>query len=437
MPALSEVEWARFNKRNIMASFKITGQKELNGEINVSGAKNSAPMILVAAILADSASTIHNVPDTVDINKTIDILESIGAKVSFEDNTIILDPAGVNSFHPDEKLMKKLRASIVLVGALLSKFGQAVFSQPGGCLIGSRPIDDHIDLFKQLGVEINEDDCCYKLNGQPKSGKVVLNKMSVTATENAILVAVFSAGKTEIHVAAAEPEIADLANYLNKMGAKISGAGTHTIIVEGVEKLSGVVYDVLPDRIEAGTFLIAAVTTNSELTIGPIVSDDMSLFLKKLKDTGAKYEIVIQNGKEFIKTHHHGELVAQSIDTRPYPGFSTDLQSPYAALMTQAQGTSDIFETMFEGRFASIEQLQLLGGQTEILNPHEFVVHGPSKLVGATVSSGDIRGGVSLVIAALVAEGETTITDIEFIDRGYEKIDEKLRGVGAEIERIK
>lgn len=419
-----------------MASFKIKGQTELSGKIIIGGAKNSALKILPAAILADSSSTISNVPDILDINKSISILESIGAKVSFENNIAKVDPRGVSSFHPDEDLMKKLRGSIVLVGALLSKFGQAIFFQPGGCLIGSRPIDDHLDLFAQLGVKITKNGNTYHLNGYPKAGKIVLNKMSVTATENAILATVLSDGTSVIHVAAAEPEIADLSNYLNKMGAKISGAGTHVITVQGVKNLSGTEYRVMPDRIEAGTFIITATATNSELTIGPLISDDMSLFLKKLSDAGAKYEVIMENGQEFIRTFKHEGLISQSIDTRPYPGFSTDLQSPYAALMTQASGTSNIFETMFEGRFAYLDQIKLMDGNVSIVNPHEFTVSGPSQLKGAVVSGADIRGAGALVIAALVAEGETIINDIEFIDRGYEKIDAKLKAVGAEIERL-
>ncbi len=419
-----------------MAKFRITGQEKLEGKITVGGAKNSALKILQAAILADSPSTISNVPDILDINKSLAILASIGARVVFENNVVRIDPTDIHSSHPDEQLMKKLRGSIVLIGALLSKFGHAVFSQPGGCLIGSRPIDDHLDLFRQLGVKITQDDCGYNLEGFPQAGKVVLNKMSVTATENAILATVFSKGVTKIHVTAAEPEIADLANYLNKMGAKISGAGSHVITVEGVEKLSGVEYQIMPDRIEAATYLIAAIATNSEVEIGPLVADDMSLFLKKIDDAGADLKIIKKDGMEYARTFKHDELTAESIDTRPYPGFSTDLQSPYAVLMTQAKGTTNIFETMFEGRFAYLEQIKLMHGQVEILNSHEFTVTGPSELQGADVSGADIRGASALVIAALVAHGETIINDIEFIDRGYEKMDEKLRAVGAKIERL-
>jgi UDP-N-acetylglucosamine 1-carboxyvinyltransferase len=419
-----------------MANFRVQGNQKLNGEILVGGAKNAALKLLPAAILADSTSKISNVPEILDIDKMVDILESIGAVIDFKDHVINIDPTKINSSHPNEKLVKKLRGSVVLVGALLSRFGKAVFSRPGGCLIGARPIDDHLDLFEQLGVKIVEKNDTYFLSGKPKAGKIILKKMSVTATENAILATVLSKGTTQIHVAAAEPEIADLANYLNKMGAKVSGAGTHEITVIGVDKLTGVDYEVIPDRIEAGTYIIAGIASNSEITVGPLVSDHLSILLKKLTDTGAKFEIISKNGREYIRTKHHGDLVAQDIDTRTYPGFATDLQSPYAVLMTQAKGESRIFETIFEGRFSYLEQLKLLRADAEVLNPHEFVIKGPKKLKGALISSNDIRGGAALVIAALIASGETMIENIEFVDRGYEKIDEKLNRLGAKIERI-
>jgi len=419
-----------------MASFKILGRQQLRGKITIGGAKNAALKILPAAILGSSPSTISNVPDIIDIEKLIEILRSIGAKIEFENHTIVLDAREIRTSHPDEKLMKKLRGSVVLVGALLAKFGNAKFSEPGGCLIGSRPIDDHLDVFRQLGVKITQKEGTYYLSGKPQPGKVVLKKMSVTATENAIIASVLSKGTTKIHVCAAEPEIVDLANFLNKMGAKISGAGTHDITVEGVSELSGVEWEVLPDRIEAGTYIIAGVAANSELEIGPFISDHLNIVLKRLEDAGAKFKIFEKEGKEYIKTLKHGLLKACDIDTRTYPGFPTDLQAFYAVLMTQAEGETHIFETIFEGRFSSIEELNLLRAKTEILNPHEFVVYGPTALKGSRISSKDIRGGASLVIAALIAEGETTIDNIEYIDRGYDKIDEKFNSVGAKIERI-
>jgi UDP-N-acetylglucosamine 1-carboxyvinyltransferase len=419
-----------------MSKFRIIGRKELKGEVTVSGAKNAALKILPAAILSSEPSVIKNVPEILDIEKMVGIIKSIGAEIKLENNVVTINPEKINSHHPDESLVKKLRGSIVLVGALLSRFGEAVFSQPGGCLIGARSIDDHLDVFRQLGVSIEYKDEKFYFKGKPKAGDVILNKMSVTATENAILATVLSPGTTHIHVAAAEPEIPDLANYLNKMGAKITGAGTHDITVVGVSDLHGADYEILPDRIEAGTYIMIGVMTNSEITVGPFVSEHLSIVLKKLKNIGAKFEIEQRGGQEYIKTLKHGKLTAEDIDTRPYPGFPTDLQSFYAVLMTQAEGRSHIFETMFEGRFASIEELQILRGQTQILNPHEFIVDGSTLLKGNTISSKDIRGGASLVAAALIAEGETIIEDIEFVDRGYEKIDEKLNKLGASIERI-
>lgn len=421
-----------------MAQFKIVGNRPLKGSIIISGAKNAALKIIPAAILGDSPSIIKNVPKISDIFKMDEILQSIGAKVTFQDNTFTVDPTGINSTSPEEKLVKKLRGSVVLIGPLLAKYGKATFCLPGGCLIGARPIDDHTDLFEQFGVKIsyNEREEKYYFKGKPKAGKITLKAMSVTATENAMMAAVFSPGITNIHVCAAEPEIADLAKFLNSMGAKISGAGTHEIEVIGVEKLHGTEHEVLPDRIEAGTYLMAAIAANAEVELGPINPDHLSLVLRKLDNAGARFEIIDKNGRSYIKTKKHADLIAQSIDTRPYPGFPTDLQSPYAVLMTQAKGETQIFETIFEGRFRYLEELKLMRANLEIQNPRTFVINGPSKLVGTEISSRDIRGGAALVIAALIADKETVINDIEFIDRGYENMDGKLRAIGAQIERI-
>ncbi|MEI6499104.1 MAG: UDP-N-acetylglucosamine 1-carboxyvinyltransferase [bacterium] len=421
-----------------MSQFKITGKRPLKGSILISGAKNAALKIIPAAILGNTPSIVKNVPKIADIFKMDEILQSIGAKITFADNTFMVDPTSINSTAPEAKLVKKLRGSVVLIGPLLAKYGKATFSEPGGCLIGSRPIDDHLDLFEQFGVKINYNEKLgkYVFSGKPKAGKIVLKAMSVTATENAMMAAVLSPGITTVHVAAAEPEIADLANFLNDMGAKITGAGTHVITIEGVSSLHGAEHEVLPDRIEAGTYLISAIAANSEVEIGPIIPDHLNLVLKKLEDAGAKFEIIVRDNKSYIKTKKHGELIAQSIDTRPYPGFPTDLQSPYAVLMTQAKGETQIFETIFEGRFRYLEELKLMRAEIEIQNPRTFVLNGSSKLVGTEISSRDIRGGAALVIAALIADGETIINDIEYIDRGYEDMDGKLRAIGAQIERI-
>ncbi len=420
-----------------MAKLKIIGGKLLKGTVKVSGAKNAALKILPAAILADSPSTIFNVPYILDINRMEDILLSIGAKIDTLNGAVFIDPGNVNSFKPNRQLMKQLRGSIVLVGPLLAKFGEAVFSQPGGCLIGARPIDDHLDVFAQMGVKIFERNGIYHLKGRPKAGQIVLNKMSVTATENAIMASVFSVGTTKISIAAAEPEITDLVNYLNKMGAKIKGAGTHDIEITGVKKLDGADYAVLPDRIEAATYLIAALVTNSELTIGPFMPEHLLIVLKKIKEAGGKFDIVTRDRRCYIKTRRrNGSLKPVNVDTRTYPGFPTDLQSPFAVMMTQAEGRSRIFETIFEGRFLYLSELEKMGAKFEVLSPHIIDIIGRRHLKGKKIACQDIRGGMSLVIGALIADGMTTIEQVEFIDRGYEDFVGKLRLVGADIERI-
>ncbi|MFA6136025.1 MAG: UDP-N-acetylglucosamine 1-carboxyvinyltransferase [Candidatus Paceibacterota bacterium] len=415
--------------------FIVNGNKKLNGNVDIKGAKNAALKIIPASILASSLCVIKNIPQITDIEKLLEILKGIGSKVEFKDGVLKIGNKDINSFHPDEKLVNKFRGSIVLIGPLLARFGEAVLSEPGGCLIGSRPIDDHLDLFEQMGVGIEYKDNKFYFHGKPKSGHIVLKKMSVTATENAIMASVFSKGITKIHIAAAEPEIKDLADFLNKMGAKIKGAGTNEIEIEGVDELKGAEYEVLPDRIEMGTYLIAGILTNSEITVGPIISCHSDLFFKKLKDVGAKFEIIEKDGKKYVRTLKRGDLIPQNIDPRPYPGFATDLQPQYAVLMTQAQGKTEIFDTMFEGRFRYIEELKLMKVEAEILNPNKAIINGPAHLKGAEVSCLDIRAGVAVVLASLIAEGKTTINNIEFIDRGYEDIDGKLRELGADIKR--
>jgi UDP-N-acetylglucosamine 1-carboxyvinyltransferase len=419
-----------------MSKLKIIGGKKLSGDISVSGAKNSALKIIPASILANSEVKLNNVPNITDIFRMEEILKSLGADIQVSGNTVIINSARTNSYKPDVLLVKKLRGSIVAVGPLLARCGKAVFGQPGGCLIGARPIDDHLDAFRQMGVKISQKGEEYRLVGYPKPAEVILSKMSVTATENAIMASVFVKGKTIIRMAAAEPEVADLANFLNKMGAEITGAGTHEIEVRGVSNLNGIEYNIMPDRVEAATYLIAAIGTNSNLTIGPIIPEHLSIVMKKLEFAGANFDIITKNDQKYFVTAHHGKLRSQDIDTRTYPGFPTDLQSPFAVLMTQASGTSRIFETLFEGRFLYLSELTKMGAKVKILSSHIIQVDGPEKLKGQSIICQDIRGGAALVIAALIADGETIIDQAEFIDRGYENLDQKLKNVGADIERI-
>lgn len=416
-----------------MSKYIINGPAKLSGKVTISGAKNAALKLIPAAILADSPSKISNVPKIIDIDKMVHIVKSLGANISFDDNTVNIDPSTINSTDPKEEYVKKLRGSVVLVGPMLAKYGEVKLAQPGGCLIGVRAIDDHLDLFSQLGIKIDNMGDHYQFNGKPKSGDIILNKLSVSATENAIMATVLSPGTTHIHVAAAEPEIAELSSFLNKMGAKITGAGTHDIIIKGVEKLSGINYSVMPDRIEAGTYLMAAIATNSCIEISPIIPENMSIVLRKLERCGAKFKIERSNNYYKIITEKHDELKSFNIDTRTYPGFPTDLQSVYAVFATQTNGQTRIFETLYEGRYGYIEELRKMGAKINVKSAHIVSIEGPQKLHGTIINALDIRGGAALVLAALVAEGKTEIDNIELIERGYENMDQKLVALGVDI----
>lgn len=426
-----------------MAKFKITGGKSLNGEFKVSGAKNAALKMLAASVMIPGKTVLRNVPKILDIYRMIDVIESLGATTSFSDHTLTIDCSQVNSWAPDEDPVEKLRGSVVIIGPLLSRFGKAVFSQPGGCLIGSRPIDVHLKAFSDLGVKIDQDKekGKYLMHGDDnyQSGDkiVVLEEMSVTTTENAMMAAVLRDGKTRIEIAASEPEIIDLANFLNKAGARITGAGTNTIEITGVKQLKSVEHSVIPDRIEAGTIAIAAAVTGGKITIKNIIPGHLSLVLNKFRNAQIDFEIKEGNG-EFadLIINQKRPIMATNIDTRPYPGFPTDLQAPFAVLMTAAKGKSRIFETLFSARFEYVKWLRQMGAKIDIESPHIIDITGPTHLTAKEIDACDIRGGAALVIAALAADGETVIDKVEFIDRGYENFDQRLAKLGAGIERI-
>jgi len=418
----------------------------LNGEFKVSGAKNAAVKMLAASIMIKGETTLHNVPRILDIFRMIEVIESLGAKTTFEDNSLKIDASQINTFEPSEEPIKKLRGAVVIIGPLLSLFGQAKFFEPGGCLIGARPIDFHIKAFEDLDVKTTYDpnSNIYQLeadDGYRKGDKeIILEEMSVTTTENAIMAAVLRQGKTVIRICACEPEIIDLVNFLNKAGAKISGAGTNTITVEGVDKLSPIEYTVMPDRIEAGTIAIASAISGGRLEISNVIPEHLALVLNKFKNINVDFSIQNTNtpySKMIIEQKR--ELIAPNtkwIDTRPYPGFPTDLQSPFAVLLTQAKGRSKIFETLFESRFDYTKWLIKMGAKIEVTNPFVIEIIGPTRLKASKIECSDLRGGAALLLAALCAEGETTIENIEFIDRGYENIEIRLNKLGAEIERI-
>ena len=429
-----------------MAKFKVVGGKRLNGKFKVSGAKNAALKMIAAAIMIPGKVKLNNVPRILDILRMIEVIESLGAKTVFDGNSLEIDSSNVTSWEPSEEPVKQLRGSVVIIGPLLSKFGKASFSEPGGCLIGSRPIDFHLKAFADMGVKVDEDaeNCKYFLSGDEnfRNGDKVINleEMSVTTTENAMMAAVLRKGKTTINIAACEPEIVDLADFLNKSGARITGAGTHTITIHGVDSLASVEHTVVPDRIEAGTIAIAAAICGGRVEIENIIPDHMQLVLNKFELTGVNFELVAKDSiyADMI-VDQKDQLVAPKvkwIDTRPYPGFPTDLQSPFTVLMTQAEGRSRIFETIFDSRFDYVKWLDAMGAEIRVENPHIIEVSGAKKLKGRHIECSDLRGGAALVLAALCASGESLIDHVEYVDRGYEKFDQRLSELGAEISRI-
>lgn len=418
-----------------MPKFIIQGGKSLKGEVTISGSKNAALPILCAAMLTDQKVTLNNVPDIADIHSMIKILESFGAVIEFKDNTVKIDPSKLKKKTAPNEMVNKMRASILIIGALIPRLGEIKMAFPGGCVLGKRSVDAHTIGFKKLGCEIIDDQKglhikCKKLVGS----QIILPELSVTATENAIMASVLAEGKTEIRLAAAEPHVQDLCLFLNTMGAKISGIGTNNIEIEGVNKLKGTTYGITGDYLEAGTFAIAAVATQGDVLIKGINPEHLDSFWQKLDEIGAKFELF----KDSVHILPSKKLQAvKMLRTAVYPSFPTDLQAPFAVLLTQTKGVSKVFETLFEGRLNYLFELEKMGAHIEFLNPHQALVIGPTKLKGIPISSCDIRAGAAMVIAALIANGQTDISNVNYIDRGYENLDLKLRSIGADIMRIK
>ncbi len=415
-----------------MEKYKIIGNHPLSGEIKVSGAKNAALKILAASILSDQICQVENIPQIEDIKRMAEILESLGAKITWQESNLEIDPSGIKKSTPDQQLVKKLRSSIMLAGPLLARFGEVTMSHPGGCIIGKRPIDLFLSGLRAMGAEIFDHGESFTLKAKKlKGAKIVMPKIAVTATESLMMTACLAEGKTTIINAAMEPEIPALADYLNKCGAKITGAGTPQIIIEEVEKLSGGKYELIPDRIETGSFVILGLATNSKIKITNCNPKHLETVLAILKNAGANLEI----GPDYIatKTSH---LRATEIQTHEYPGFPTDLQAPFTVLMTQADGRSLIHETIFEGRLFYTDKLNTMGADIIMCDPHRVIVSGKTKLHGKKLESPDLRAGMALIIAGLCAEGETIIDNIYQIERGYENIVSRLKNIGAKIEKI-
>ena len=413
-----------------MSSYIIKGGEKLEGTVKISGSKNAALPILAATILNAGKTTLYNVPNIQDTQMMFKILETLGGKVEKKNSKIIIDTSNINKFEIPEELMHKMRSSVILAGALLGRYKKARFSYPGGCDIGSRPIDLHLRSFERLGINVIQnygDIICNaeKIKGQ----KIDLDFPSVGATENAILASVLAEGVATITNAAREPEIIDLQNFLNKMGAKIQGAGTNEIQIIGVQKLKDVSYNIMPDRIETGTFLCLAVATKGNIILENTNATHITPIINKLQEAECKIDIE----KDKIKINSNKKIKALDIKTMPYPGFPTDMQSVFAAMLTTAKGTSIIVENIFENRFKYTQELNRMGAKITV-EGKSAIIRGVRKLYGTNVKATDLRGGAALVLAGLAAKGTTKVENIEYILRGYENFDRKLRAINGNIQ---
>lgn len=417
-----------------MAKIIISGGETLHGDVNISGAKNAVLPILCTTILADEPITITNVPHLHDVTTTISLLGALGAKITVDDNqTLHIDPRTVNQTVAPYDLVKTMRASILVLGPLLAKFGHAEVSLPGGCAIGSRPVDQHIRGLQALGADVVVENGYVKAKcDRLKGNRYMFDMVSVGATENVLSAAVLAQGTTVLENCAQEPEIIDLALCLITMGAKIEGIGSSTMVIEGVDRLHGGTYQVQADRIETGTFLVAAAMTGGKITCRRARAEYMDSVLLKLQEAGAH----ISTSSDSITLDMGGRRPkAVDITTAPYPAFPTDMQAQFAAMNCMADGVGIIKETIFENRFMHMNELQRLGADIKI-DGHTAIIRGVSQLTGAPIMATDLRASASLVLAGLVAKGETVIDRIYHIDRGYENIEEKFRGLGAQIKRV-
>ncbi len=417
-----------------MEKLNIAGSDPLRGTVHISGAKNSAVALIPATILADSPVTIEGLPHISDIDTLRDLLEEIGGKVTFEKGEMVVNPASMISMPLPNGKVKKLRASYYLMGAMLGRFKQAVIGLPGGCHLGPRPIDQHIKGFEALGAEVtNEQGAIYLRAEKLVGARIYLDVVSVGATINIMLAAVLAEGKTLIENAAKEPEIIDVATLLASMGAKIKGAGTDVIRIEGVESLHGCKHSIIPDRIEAGTFLIAGAAMGDEVVLDNVIPTHLESITAKLREMG--FTIETSNDQMLIVGRNEG-LKPVDIKTLVYPGFPTDLQQPMTALLTKAKGTSVVTDTIYSARFKHIDELRRMGANMKV-EGRSAIITGQTQLQGAKVKASDLRAGACLVVAGLMADGVTEITGLEHIDRGYSLLEKKLEGLGATIWREK
>jgi len=413
--------------------YRIRGGIPLCGDIAISGSKNAALPLIAASVLANGETVLHNVPRLRDITVMLRILEFLGAETSFQANTVRIRTHKIQNRKIPAELVSKLRGSIVLLGPLLARFGEVEMAYPGGCVLGKRPVHAHIAALEQLGAKDLSSDEMLHLKGGLKPGRVILPEFSVTATENAVMAAALIDGEVRIDLAAAEPHVQDVERMVAAMGAPVEGIGTHTLLMRGKKTLKPQTHTVITDYLEAGAFIIAALVTKGKVRLHGADPEHLVSFLSVLKRMGA---IVKIEGDHIFVDGELSSLKALEVRTNIFPGFPTDLQATIGVAMSQAQGVSRIFERLFEGRMAYLYELEKMGAHIEILNAHEALVIGPTLLRGRTVSSNDIRAGAAMVLAGLCAHGETMITDVRYIERGYDRFDEKLKSLGADIEKI-
>ncbi|MBL0728203.1 UDP-N-acetylglucosamine 1-carboxyvinyltransferase [Piscinibacter sp. HJYY11] len=419
-----------------MDKLLIKGGRQLQGEVMISGAKNAALPELCATLLTAEPVTLTNVPRLQDVNTTLKLLRMMGVQAERSESqpdTVSINASNVTSREATYDLVKTMRASILVLGPLLARFGEAKVSLPGGCAIGSRPVDQHIKGMQAMGAEITvEHGYIHARTKRLKGARITTDMVTVTGTENLMMAAVLAEGETVLENAAQEPEIPDLAEMLIKMGAKIEGHGTSKIRIQGVERLGGVNHRIVPDRIEAGTFLCAVAAAGGDVTLRRSRADHLDAVIDKLRDAGA----TIESGADWIRVKNDKRLRAVGFRTSEYPAFPTDMQAQFMALDCIAEGTARITETIFENRYMHVNELVRLGAKIEV-DGHTAIVQGVPQLSGATVMATDLRASASLVIAGLVADGETTVDRIYHLDRGYDQMETKLRGIGADIQRIK
>lgn len=415
-----------------MSKLLVEKSPPLRGNVRISGAKNSALPILAASLLGTEDIILEDVPQLKDVEVMCEVLSSLGAKVEFLDKGVIkINSKNVNSYETPYELMSKMRASFLVMGPLLTRLGKAKTSMPGGCAIGTRPIDLHLKGFRALGAEIDVDHGYIGAYADKLVGdRIYLDFPSVGATENIMMAAVMAEGETIIDNAAMEPEIVDLANFLNKLGAQIKGVGTSTIRIKGVKELGGATHSIIPDRIEAGTFMVAAAITKGDVIVENVITSHIKPIIAKLREAGCE----VWEEEDKVRVVGTDNLKAVDIKTLPYPGFPTDMQAQFMALMSVAQGTSVIIETVFENRFMHVDELKRMGADIKI-DGRSAIVQGVKELMSAPVKATDLRAGAALILAGLKADGVTEISDIYHIDRGYENIEEKFTKLGAKIYR--